>query len=831
MSQKVYQLNSAPASTSEKKPTVGEYFQLWNAVKKAKGMADQERIAITRRVLKCVPRVTEMSQEQLAKMIRVWTSILKGESKKTLPTPQCSSGDTQSRPFPARAAKVTESAGQCEQRPGMQAAEGATGAQPAPLQCGQIRDCKGDVGGRSNVATDEPQFFTAAEIALAIGRNKKYVHRVAARDQWPCRGVANRLEYCPPANIANAILSAPERQKDLDVPTVKFTDLVAGDVQQQNVLLREKAVTDLNNNVHLGKEIALNLVVAKFRRDHPLFNISVSSLRRWADAYAAFGLDGLVEQKRGRVGKKAFALDLDVDHIFAGQAAAVEYGIKGRQNIASAYRELIANPTISGDARRWMHGNHPSKSYVPPSVRKALRVPALAVKYIQQGAKAAKLDGPYTPSSYENVPAGRAFTADDMTANCYVWVEWPNERGWILIRPQILAALDIGTLAFIEVRGVVRAKGQYNKDDVWGLVGQVLDNYGRYEIAVFEGGTWQSNVVTGHKTGLTDEVRFGGLKSLGIQLVHTRSPRGKVIENRYAALQTAADRVPGYCGRMEMKDAPEDFKRQKAEVESGKAHPSKYFLSLAQYMEHLQKVMQELNSERNDGKILRGQTPAEKWASDNPQFEVFPDSAKWMYRSAYNVSEITRNGARVHLGTGKYKQVYYYANPEALEAHRGSRVAIFWNDYNPDTDAVIYEIRNGRPHTFICTAKRVQGPPRFDATPEEMTAEAKRKALSMQVAVSVSRSLAPHLQRRQKLIQVAPQANAVGAQIAEAAAQKEQSERIKKQISRTTVNHSDLSAALERETQPTNANEMSSDEISELFSNDAPDRINVEEYL
>ena len=81
MSQKVYQLNSPTVSNT--KPTLGRYFQLWNAVKQSRpGTGDNERFAVTRRVLRCVPRVSEMSEEQLGKMIRVWEAMLKTEAKK-----------------------------------------------------------------------------------------------------------------------------------------------------------------------------------------------------------------------------------------------------------------------------------------------------------------------------------------------------------------------------------------------------------------------------------------------------------------------------------------------------------------------------------------------------------------------------------------------------------------------------------------------------------------------------------------------------------------------------------------------------------------------------
>ena len=611
-------------------------------------------------------------------------------------------------------------------------------------------------------------WFTAADIALALGTNKKKIHRTAEREKWPTRQVNNRLEYQPPDRIAEIVIGSPlpsdGRGARGEGPTVRFSDLVAGDAQREAVLLREQAVQLLANNLHLGKQLAVALVCKHFATSHPLFPISARSLRRWGSRYAQAGLDGLVEQKRRRSGRKPFSLDLDASDILRTAAAAVDHGhAKGgpahaRLNIARAYRNLVADPTVAGPARQWLHGDHPAKSYVPPSVRAAVKqaAPESTVTLLQIGPKAMRDSGPYTECSYANVRPGQAFTADDMTANTYVWVEWPNERGYLLIRPQVLSVMDIGSLCWLNIRAVIRPKGQYTKDDVWGLIGDTFDKYGKFDIAVLEGGTWQSNVIRGHKTGIDDDTRFGGLRALGVKLIHTRTPRGKIIETEFNQLQHAADNCVGYCGRDERRDCPEHVKKWLAACESGKAHPRQFFMHLNQYTEHLAGVMRSLNNERNDGKVLRGETPFDKWSTvfgeevgrgrPGPPRQFIPDSAKWMYRSSYNVVAITRNGVRITQGTGKYQQAYSYDAPE-LQANKGSRVVVYWNDYDPDTAAVIYTIRNGKPHEFLCVASRVSDLPRFGATQEQMASEAARKKLAHNLAVTKSAAIAPYLQR------------------------------------------------------------------------------------
>jgi len=617
------------------------------------------------------------------------------------------------------------------------------------------------------------EYFSLRDIARALGANKKTVQRTAEREAWPCRAQGNRLEFIPPAQIALAVVATPAMDTSCPAPEVRFSDLAHSDAAREKVLLRERAVKLVASNSIFGKMRAVALVVEHFKKEQPLMPISPRALHDWCAAYAERGIDGLVEQKRGVVGRKSYARDLAEESILRGRANAVEHGIKGRQNIARAFRNMVSDPTIHGSARMWLHGAHASKSYVPPSVRDALRVSPLGTKLMQIGPKAAKLDGPYTECSYADTDI-RAITADDMTANCYVWCEWPNEEGFLLIRPQILAVMNVGTMAWLNIRAVMRPKGQYTKDDVWGLLGDYLDEYGLHtdtagkvdQIAVLEGGTWQSNVVIGHKTGIDDSTRFGGLKSLGVKVIHTRTPRGKIIETAFNNLQHAADAVRGFCGRMEMKDCPENVKHELAQVRAGHAHPRQYFLHVSEYAEHLRGVMNALNHERNDGKILHGRTPAEAWAEINPTFVKFPDESKWMYRAAYNVLQVTRNGVRVTIGSGKFQKGYTYSHP-ALEIHRGRRVVIFWNDYDPDTDAVIYTLKSGKPDKLICCAPRVPELSRFGATTDQLATEAQRKKLLATVSRTESRTLAPFLERRTGGASV-PASGPVGEQITRA---------------------------------------------------------------
>jgi len=616
---------------------------------------------------------------------------------------------------------------------------------------------------------------------------------------------------------ARAQARAPGSSADAAEERVCFSNLRSAR-SRELVLLREQAV-------FAAQTEPVSAVVERFRREHPLFSISKSSLYSWRLTYNVLGIDGLVEQKIGRSGRPGAARHLTPDQILSARAAAVEYGVGGRLNIARAARRLSSDPDLAPEVQEVLHGAHAAKSYVAPSIREVLQVSPLATARLQIGPKHARLHGRWTPCSYDDVKAGQVVTADDMTANAYVWLEWPNPQGHLILRPQILAMLDVGSLAWTNLRAVFRARGQYCKDDVWGLVGDFLDEYGRPKAFLFEGGTWRSNVVVGHKTGLDDESRFAGLRSLGIQLMHSRSPRSKVIECAFNQLQYASDNCRGFCGRAEMEDRPESLRQQLYDIEHGKAHPRQYLMHAREYVEHLEKVMGELNHERQDGEILRGQCPADKWDQDKPEFEQFPDSAKWLYRSAYRICTVTSNGLRITERSGKYSESYHYDNPAVLTALQGRRVAVYWNDHNPDTDAVLMSIRAGQAHRYLGLAQRVRELPRFGATQEQMHDEGARKAAAMRYAVTESRSLAPYLQRTApRAVPVPEGARDVGQRLADARERAQETERtrvdVRREINRVDLTPDDLDAVAPRG-RSDEPDTFSAEEISRLLSPDS----------
>lgn len=530
---------------------------------------------------------------------------------------------------------------------------------------------------------------------------------------------------------------------------VRFVDLCHSGDQRAKVLRREAAVLrvkrlQLDGN---GVEMALKLTSGELR-DEGVRPNSVSAIRSWITRYDEHGLDGLVEQKQGVVGQRAVEIPEEIRR--QACAASIEYGTlgrQGRQNFARSFREVIVNhPDATPEMRERYHGCTASKSHVPPSVRRALSQPP-AVRDLTQGPKAARLNSPYTPCDWAQVKSGRVVTGDDMTCNVYCWVEFPNAQGFIVLRPQLIALLDCGSLRWLLARIVVRPKGQYNSDDVWGVIGDLADSYGIYPEFLFEGGIWRSNKVRGERTGISDDDRFGGLRTFGSILRHAHTPRAKPIEERFNQLQYAGDRLPGYAGRNERQDCPEATRKILAAIEAKQLHPRGQLLHLSDLRKHFGQIMEALNNERQDGVILRGMCPNEKWAMDDPKFPIFPTAAKWLYRSTKNIVNVRRDGQlRIVVGSGKFATAYLYRSAEVLLPISGRKVVVYWNLDHPEADCIVLDAATRK---FLGACQYVNPIPRFDGKADQFEANGEQlKSYRMAVRTAVV-DLAPEMLRQQ----------------------------------------------------------------------------------
>ena len=139
-------------------------------------------------------------------------------------------------------------------------------------------------------------YFRVALIARAACVGKKRIHRQAARERWPRKRCANAFVFQPPRELlgkcrklAAATVAFPER---LSQPLLFESLRVA--FRWVGCLLLAQAI-----QVREPRELALRHIAEQMD-----FKISPTSLRRNFLRFAALGVTGLAERKRGRVGRK-----------------------------------------------------------------------------------------------------------------------------------------------------------------------------------------------------------------------------------------------------------------------------------------------------------------------------------------------------------------------------------------------------------------------------------------------------------------------------------------------------------------------------------------------
>jgi len=623
-------------------------------------------------------------------------------------------------------------------------------------------------------SSSSSRWFRLADAARVWGVSKPTVRARIADRNWPTRIHSNRLEFSPPAEESAALeaalgVIAPEIKQD----NIEYA--TAPKRSRELALMRQAVVHFVQRQIGAGKtfEKASQAAVIHFATAEVPHLFSTASVRRWLPAYAQHGLNGLVDRKAGNSGRKPAAAELTSEQIIRGQAMGLEYG-----SIAKAARVLSAAPDLTAGAREYIHGAHAAKSYVTPSIRRALAVAPLT-KALVQGPRKARLEGRYTVGDYSDVKAGDVFCSDDMTSNVLCWLEWPNAQGWRIVQAQILPVLDVGSLRWLNVRVIARDGGQYTADDIWGLFGDVFDTFGLPNDGfLLEGGHWQSNKVRGAKTDLADDERIGGLEGLGLKMRRSYDPRSKHIEMMFNHFQTEVDRVTGYAGRDQRKQLPEAVKKQVALCKGGHNHPREFFLHISQYATHCQDVMASMNHERREGQILKGESALEKWANDNPQLRAIPPECRWMYRSDRNIVQVTKNGLRITQGSGAKQLVHYFDAP-FLVPRKGTKVVVFWNSGNPDADAIVIDHASGR---YLGAAPAVPRLGRFSATPAELEAEAKRKQAAMHYARTEMRSIQPELARRHAPVPYDGAAADLGQKIRAATDRAEAQDRTRKSV-------------------------------------------------
>ena len=367
-----------------------------------------------------------------------------------------------------------------------------------------------------------------------------------------------------------------------------------------------------------------------------------------------------------------------------------------RGDIAPAWRDLLKQGFSPAVVERYA-GRAQSKSHVPASVMDAAAPEVEILTVMHRGPRAFDSIKGHVTRSYEGISSLQCISGDDFTLNTYFYI--PNaEGGYELTRGQVILFIDFRTSRILG--WALEPRKSYSSLTIRSLCTHIFGTFGLPEILYFERGIWKSATLLKGKTDPFDFTEISqGLREFGITFKHAIRPRTKTVERIGGMFQDIAEAEPGYCGRDERRDAPETLRKQMAEVETGKVHPSKYFYSLDQWNRRIGQIVEQYNSAPQQGHMLAGMSPEQAFethmSADNPP-KQFTAATRYLLANDKRVVRVSLNGVTIQIG----KQKFNYRGREL--SHLVGCDALAWFDPENPESIVVTEMNRKNP---VCVSR------------------------------------------------------------------------------------------------------------------------------
>ncbi len=384
-----------------------------------------------------------------------------------------------------------------------------------------------------------------------------------------------------------------------------------------------------------------------------------------------------VEDRRSTVSHNKIALVSTEDrHRLIGHAV-IDCG--GR--LSQAYRDLRDSGGLSSDLHQRHISNPSSKSYVPKSIRRAVRGDIHRLKNIDRGEREHELRGAYVTRDWSGVAAGDWFQADDLTPPVYFWTLNELDNVEVMLG-QFLPMIDELTsyvLGFVLIQ-----KRNYDSLAIRSLITNVCSAHRLPRKGFsFERGIWQtSKILSGDRRSVDmNSVADTGLRRLGMRIRHANLPRAKVIERTLGQLQDLMEALPGYCGRDEVRQKEERFARLKLDIEAGRRQPQGILLNAEQVTKAYAQICDTFNETPQQGRRLNGLSPRKGWEqlqSSEPRAR-FNDATHYFLAADVKKLKVGRNGVGFKVG----KQWFRYLGAETGR-HQGETIYAWFNPQRPD---------------------------------------------------------------------------------------------------------------------------------------------------
>jgi hypothetical protein len=268
---------------------------------------------------------------------------------------------------------------------------------------------------------------------------------------------------------------------------------------------------------------------------------------------------------------------------------------------------------------------------LPTSIRRAITQGLTAeVATLDRSGKRAALQNCSVPTSNNWVDTEGEFrpllpmdwlNADDMHCNFPYWTEVPpaadmagdeviETHGVFVSRAQLLAVQDVGTLRFIGHALWCQHNDAYGAYAILWTLSRTLAQHGIPRGGFgLEHGAWDSRLIN------------DSLGSIGTAVVHHDTAKGKRIEMAFNELQRIMSVRMALAGRESFelgrrRGEYESGKRMWLAMRAGKADPRALGVPhIGEMSAFISACMEQYNDTVSNGKILRGQSPNQSWAS------------------------------------------------------------------------------------------------------------------------------------------------------------------------------------------------------------------------
>jgi hypothetical protein len=498
-----------------------------------------------------------------------------------------------------------------------------------------------------------------------------------------------------------------------------------------------------------GKSAAAKRAILKFLYDNAPFlgkspkGIKVQferKLKRWitGDRVPA----AIADARKRNSGRPAPKFSEEEEHGLIAKALRCGGGI------TQAWRECRDNGVLNARVSQHYTSTPASKSYVPARIRRLVANKTKMLRDHHHGPRQAKLNGAFVNRDPSTFHSGDWFQADDVTLPNYYYTQ--NEEEFAVLRGQFLAMCDVRTTFILGY--VLIPQRNYTAHHIRNLTTIVADVHGLPRKGFYyENGMWRTaRLLHGRRDEINWHQTEMGLRGLGLQFRHAKLPRGKVIERVFGLLQNYLESEPGYAGRDERHDRFERVQDQISLVRRGKAEPSEFFLSEAEYLRRLGVIVDRYNNERQEGKYCPGLTPKEafeKYYGNEPRIRLCSSSRHLLASHKMRVRS-GRNGISFRFG----KEQFTYKNWKTGEL-LGQELIAWFNVEDPSTISVTNLKEDPR---TLFTVEREISVPGMDAPAEVLEAalaqneahEAYRKALYRAVSQNFSTGFAGRMFRQ-----------------------------------------------------------------------------------